>query len=192
MNEFSRDGYTFNDEVLFSFSYDLATMDNVELGKVGEDTDLLAAEKLALKKKQDAESDDFRPLTREDLIRLDAQEPRWRRIRLALLVLSVIVWLGLLVAAILLLVFTPKCPPKPKQEFWQSKVGYWLNPFAFKDSDGDGVGDIKGMFCQNLYLFFRAFVKLKLHQGGHRCRIYHTRSNNSRAVHKQEKYTCNC
>ncbi|VDK24925.1 unnamed protein product, partial [Taenia asiatica] len=90
-----------------------------------------------------AAEDECPLLTKEDLLRLDAEQPIWRRVRIALIALFWVVWICLIVVSILYIVFTPKCPPRPVQSFWQSKVGYWANPFAFKDSDGDLIGDLK-------------------------------------------------
>ncbi|BHF59804.1 maltose alpha-glucosidase activity [Sparganum proliferum] len=90
-------------------------------------------------------SDECRLLTKDDLIRLDREQPVWRRIRIALIALFWIVWILLLVASVLIIVFSPKCPPRPTLQFWQSKAAYWLNPFTFKDSDGDLVGDLNGL-----------------------------------------------
>ncbi|KAL7063753.1 hypothetical protein AAHC03_0979 [Spirometra sp. Aus1] len=90
-------------------------------------------------------SDECRLLTKDDLIRLDREQPVWRRIRIALIALFWIIWILLLVASVLIIVFSPKCPPRPTLQFWQSKVAYWLNPFTFKDSDGDLVGDLNGL-----------------------------------------------
>ncbi|EUB64133.1 Neutral and basic amino acid transport protein rBAT [Echinococcus granulosus] len=96
--------------------------------------------------------DEYPLLTKEDLLRLDAEEPIWRRVRIALIVLFWAVWICLIVASILYIVFTPKCPPRPVQSFWQSKVGYWVNPFSFKDSNGDLVGDLKGLLSAGDYI----------------------------------------
>ncbi|CAH8503990.1 unnamed protein product [Heterobilharzia americana] len=84
-------------------------------------------------------------LTREDLMQLDSKEPFWLRLRWGLFILFWIVWIGLLLAAILIIVFTPKCPPRPDLPFWRSTIGYWVNPFAFKDSSGNKVGDLRGL-----------------------------------------------
>ncbi|VDK37824.1 unnamed protein product, partial [Taenia asiatica] len=95
------------------------------------------------KEEKEESKDDYPLLTKEDLLRLDAEQPIWRRVRIALIALFWVVWICLIVVSILYIVFTPKCPPRPVQSFWQSKVGYWVNPFAFKDSDGDLIGDLK-------------------------------------------------
>ncbi|KER30828.1 hypothetical protein T265_02864 [Opisthorchis viverrini] len=84
-------------------------------------------------------------LTREDLLRLESEEPIWRRVRLILLIAFWVLWVGLLAAAIVIIVVTPKCPPTPVLSFWQKKVGYWLDPFSFSDSNGDFIGDFKGI-----------------------------------------------
>ncbi|KAA3676919.1 uncharacterized protein DEA37_0012147, partial [Paragonimus westermani] len=84
-------------------------------------------------------------LTREDLLRLDIEEPIWRRIRIIMMVVFWVLWFGLLAASIVIIVLTPKCPPTPKLNFWQSKVGYWVDPFAFRDSGSDFIGDFKGL-----------------------------------------------
>lgn len=93
----------------------------------------------------DVDSEDCKLLSKEDLIRIDSEEPVWRRVRIALIALFWVVWFGLILASALFIALTPRCPPRPHQEFWQSKVGYWLDPFAFKDSNGDLVGDLKGI-----------------------------------------------
>ncbi|VDO66015.1 unnamed protein product [Schistosoma margrebowiei] len=90
------------------------------------------------------QKDTYRLLTREDLMQLDSKEPLWLRLRWGLFILFWIVWIGLLLAAILIIVFTPKCPPRPVLPFWRSSTGYWVNPFAYADSTGDKIGDLRG------------------------------------------------
>ncbi|RTG84011.1 uncharacterized protein DC041_0011419 [Schistosoma bovis] len=85
-----------------------------------------------------------RLLTCEDLINLDKIEPRWRYIRIGLLIGFGIIFFGLLAACIVYIIVGEKCPSVPKLPFWKSTVGYWLDVFAFKDSSGDLVGDLNG------------------------------------------------
>ncbi|CAH8586914.1 unnamed protein product [Schistosoma margrebowiei] len=93
-----------------------------------------------------------RLLTREDLINLDKVEPRWRYIRIGLLIGFGILFFGLLAACIVYIVVGQKCPSVPKLPFWKSTVGYWLDVFAFKDSSGDLVGDLNGLTSEVDYI----------------------------------------
>ncbi|VDO88885.1 unnamed protein product [Schistosoma mattheei] len=93
-----------------------------------------------------------RLLTREDLINLDKIEPRWRYIRLGLLIGFGIIFFGLLAACIVYIIVGEKCPSVPKLPFWKSTVGYWLDVFAFKDSSGDLVGDLNGLTSEVDYI----------------------------------------
>ncbi|CAH8587594.1 unnamed protein product [Schistosoma curassoni] len=93
-----------------------------------------------------------RLLTREDLINLDKTEPRWRYIRIGLLIGFGIIFFGLLAACIVYIIVGEKCPSVPKLPFWKSTVGYWLDVFAFKDSSGDLVGDLNGLTSEVDYI----------------------------------------
>ncbi|VDO08448.1 unnamed protein product [Rodentolepis nana] len=93
----------------------------------------------------DGSEDEYPLLTKEDLMRIDRENPRWRWFRISLIVLFWVVWFGLIAVSAIYITLTPRCAPRPVQEFWQSGVGYWVNPFAFKNSGGDLVGDLKGL-----------------------------------------------
>ncbi|KAM7543125.1 hypothetical protein Aperf_G00000016221 [Anoplocephala perfoliata] len=100
----------------------------------------------------DEKEDECPLLTKEDLMRIDRENPRWRWLRIAIIVLFWVVWFGLIAVSGVYIALTPRCPPRPVQEFWQSGVGYWVNPFAFKDSNGDLVGDLKGLSDATNYI----------------------------------------
>ncbi len=79
-----------------------------------------------------------------------ADDPYWKAVRWVLFILFWVLWLAMLVAAIALIVVAPKCPtPAPKQ-WWQKAPIYEVYVKSFKDSNNDGVGDLKG----TLFTFF--------------------------------------
>lgn len=90
------------------------------------------------------DGDDFVGLRKEELQKY-ASDPYWVRLRVILLVLCAVAWLAMLVAAIVIIVVAPKCPPRPDQEWWETAVVYRLNPNSFLDTVGDGKGDLKGI-----------------------------------------------
>lgn len=100
----------------------------------------------------DNSEEEYPLLTKEDLVRIDQENPRWRWFRVSLIVLFWVIWFGLIAVSAVYIALTPRCAPRPVQEFWQSGVGYWVNPFAFKDSNKDLVGDLKGLAAATDYI----------------------------------------
>ncbi|KAF6776016.1 hypothetical protein AHF37_05070 [Paragonimus kellicotti] len=100
--------------------------------------------KPTIEKKDDNEVD-FVYLDRDALLLLDKQEPKWRRIRIGLLIFFAVIWLALLLGVIIIVVLSEKCPPRPNLPFWRSTVFYFVDPFAFKDSNNDWIGDFSGL-----------------------------------------------
>lgn len=49
------------------------------------------------------------------------------------------------VAAILIVILSPKCPPKYVPKWWQNQVCQQVMTHSFKDSNGDGIGDFQGV-----------------------------------------------
>ncbi len=86
----------------------------------------------------------FVALTKEDL-QWCANDPFWKRVRLILLILFWMVWVGMLAAAIGIVIVAPKCPPRPDLDWWQSSVIYQVYPRSYKDAKArDGNGDLQG------------------------------------------------
>ena len=90
-------------------------------------------------------------LTKAELMKY-ATDKKWVTTRWALFVLFWICWLAMLVASVIIIIKAPKCPsPEPKQ-WWQKAPIYEVYVKSFKDSDGDGIGDLNGVSSQVDYL----------------------------------------
>ncbi|ESO93633.1 hypothetical protein LOTGIDRAFT_119072 [Lottia gigantea] len=58
----------------------------------------------------------------------------------------------MLAAAITIIVLAPRCPYKPDLKWYNKDPGYKIYVQSFKDSDGDGVGDLNGLKSKIDYL----------------------------------------
>lgn len=96
-------------------------------------------------------TEEFVGLTKAELMKY-ADDPYWKRVRRILFILFVVVWVAMLVAAIIIIALAPRCPPRPDQQWWQTCNSYQVLPKSFKDSNGDGIGDIKGIHEKIGYL----------------------------------------
>uniref|UniRef100_A0A915AWE5 alpha-glucosidase n=2 Tax=Parascaris univalens TaxID=6257 RepID=A0A915AWE5_PARUN len=83
-------------------------------------------------------------LTKEQLEKY-RNDPFWKPLRLILFVLFWLAWIAMFVGAILIVVLSPKCATKKAPEWWRSKVSYQVFTPTFRDSDGNGIGDFKGI-----------------------------------------------
>lgn len=93
------------------------------------------------------QSQTFVGLSKEELEQY-AHDPFWRRLRYFFVILFWLAWIGMFFAAIILVLLSPKCPPKPYRHWWEKKICYEIWTKSFKDSDGDGVGDLRGLTDQ--------------------------------------------
>lgn len=72
-----------------------------------------------------------------------ANDPFWVKMRWFLFILFWVMWVGMLAGAIAIILFAPKCDSLVMNQK-QGNTFYRINVKNFKDSNGDGKGDIAG------------------------------------------------
>ncbi|XP_050406195.1 maltase A1 [Patella vulgata] len=92
----------------------------------------------------------FTGLGKDDLMKY-ATDPFWVRLRWILFILFWVGWVAMLAAAIVIIVLAPRCPHRPDLKWYNKEVGYQVLTESFQDSNGDGVGDIKGIESRMKY-----------------------------------------
>uniref|UniRef100_A0A0N4ZLQ6 Aamy domain-containing protein n=1 Tax=Parastrongyloides trichosuri TaxID=131310 RepID=A0A0N4ZLQ6_PARTI len=91
-------------------------------------------------------------LTKEQLEEY-RNDPFWKYIRFFSFILFWIVWAAMFVGAVLIVVLSPKCAASTDSKSWfENSVSYQMFVPTFYDSDGDGVGDYKGVSDKLDYL----------------------------------------
>merc|ERR1712107_214063 len=80
----------------------------------------------------------FQGLSKEELMKY-ANDPFWVRLRWILFILFWFIWIAMLVASIVIIIYAPKCPsPEPKQ-WWQKNVMYKVS----QDSGFESLNALK-------------------------------------------------
>lgn len=93
----------------------------------------------------------FQGLTKDELMKY-ANDPYWVRMRWFLFILFWVIWVAMLAASVVIIIYAPKCPsPDPKQ-WWQKSPVYKIDVGVFEDSDDDGLGDLAGVQSKLDYL----------------------------------------
>ena len=99
------------------------------------------------------DKDEYQGLTKEELMKY-ANDPFWVRLRWILFALFWIIWVAMLVASVVIIIYAPKCPsPEPKQ-WWQKNAMYKVEVEQFTDLAGvqDQLDYLVGSGVGTLYL----------------------------------------
>lgn len=101
--------------------------------------------------KEKEKEEGFKGLSKEELMQY-ANDPYWVRLRWTLFILFWVIWLAMLVASVVIIIYAPKCPsPDPKQ-WWQKGPVYKVDITNFPDTNSDNKGDLAGVEGELDYL----------------------------------------
>ncbi|XP_060067990.1 neutral and basic amino acid transport protein rBAT-like [Ylistrum balloti] len=117
----------------------------------GVDSSVTMEGKEPLEVYEEEEDNPFYGMNKEELLVISSR-PLWRRLRAACIGLVIFSWLALLVAVVALVLMYPKCKAAEERSWLQNDVIYRIYVRSFKDSDGDGIGDLTGVEQQLDYI----------------------------------------
>jgi hypothetical protein len=86
----------------------------------------------------------FIGLTKEEL-KSYINNPKWKRIRWIIGLIYILLIISLLIGSILLIIYSSRCPPKPKLVWYQKDIIYEIDVTTFYDTNQNAIGDIKGI-----------------------------------------------
>ncbi|XP_061173906.1 alpha-glucosidase-like [Saccostrea echinata] len=93
----------------------------------------------------------FRGMGKEELLQYSSK-PFWRRLRMICISIILLGWLALIITVVALVLIYPKCKSPDSRTWWQNEVVYRIYVRSFKDSNGDGVGDLDGVTSKLDYI----------------------------------------
>lgn len=90
-------------------------------------------------------------LSMEEILKYQ-RDPFYVRLRWFLCILIFLLLAGMIAFVVAFVIMAPPCPYRPKLQFSQKEIMYQVELATFKDSTGDGVGDLNGIVSKLDYL----------------------------------------
>jgi hypothetical protein len=84
----------------------------------------------------------FKGLSKEELMQF-ANDPFWVKLRWVLFGLFWIIWLAMLAASVVIIIYAPKCPSPEAKQWWQKGPVYKASVKDFPDADGNTEHNLK-------------------------------------------------
>lgn len=101
----------------------------------------------------------FIPITTTKKIGLSMEEileyqrdPFYVFLRWLFVILIFLLILSMMIFVVIFIMHQPSCPYRPKLQFYEKEILYQVEVATFKDSNGDGIGDINGIISKLEYL----------------------------------------
>merc|ERR1711971_1014310 len=98
--------------------------------------------KIEMGKEKGKEEEGFKGLSKEELMQF-ANDPYWVKLRWVLFILFWIIWVAMLAASVVIIIYAPKCPSPEAKQWWQKGPVYKSSVGGFTDLNGDKVTDLK-------------------------------------------------
>lgn len=109
----------------------------------------------------DIYSGPYRGMGKEELLK-HSSKPLWRRLRMICISIVLLGWLALIITVVALVLIYPRCRPADSRAWWQKEVIYRIYVPSFKDSSGDGIGDLAGIESKLDYIKDLGFETISL------------------------------
>lgn len=99
------------------------------------------------------EEEEFRGLTKDELMKY-SQDPFWKRLRIALMLLFWAGWVAMLVLAIVIIIQAPQCEPPPTLEWVQESPMLYVSDISTHEATGfqNIVSTMKSLVLSSFYL----------------------------------------